>query len=760
MFIKKRRRPSRNQPGRKAGKNVDFSSVGHGAMDFSSVSLTADERTILLWLYGHGKSVLSRDMIRQVDDGGKGREYLERLIRLGLIERHGRNRYRLATEKFLTGRFSRADKGFGFVAATGRTEDVFVPARKTAGAFHGDTVLILVAKGGEGEIVGVTERQRTLLAGICRLEKQRPAGRVRAIFLPDDSHYPEELPLTLDRQDGLQADGKMVLARLAPPSGLPDSSRPGRAAVMLEEILGDPDSAFVQARLVILAHQLPFAFSQAALDEAAAMGAPNRELSDHSSSRAHGPVTGRSASHASDRRDLRHVSHITVDGEDAKDFDDAIAIERRGENFRLYVSIADVGHYVRPGSALDEEARKRGTSIYFPGMVIPMLPERLSNDLCSLKPGEPRLCLTAILDFAASGELLAKSFCRSLIVSARRCTYTEAEAVLASQDEAAEAWRQTILVAARLAASLRRRRQENGAINLTIAEPVFTLDENGHPASLTGRQSGPAHQLIEECMLAANMAVAEELTSKKRAFLYRIHEVPDEEKTDNLYQLARSLGLNPPPPVPSPVWFSALMDAARGTAKEYVIGNLILRTLRQARYASENAGHFALAAACYCHFTSPIRRYPDLLTHRGLARLFDGENEADGPERLGEEGDWLSSRERLAITASREMNDRLRVIFMAGRLGERPSENPDETFAAVISGFSQTMIFIDIAEPPLTGAITLDTLPEYYFYDRERQRLTGELSRKIMTLGDTLMVRLVEVDRRRRRLNFVIAGDA
>ena len=732
MFVKKRRQRSRN-----SGKNLSFGSMG----------LTAGERAMLLRLGSRDKSVLARDVIRLADDDN-GREHLDRLIHLGLIERHGRNRYRLAAGKLLTGRFSRADKGFGFVTLAGRAEDVFIPAGKTAGALHGDTVLFLAGKTGAGEIVGVTERRRTPLAGICRLEKHRSAGR--AILLPEDCHYPETMPLALAGQDGTQADGKMVLTRLVqPPPDSADSALPGWTTVVLEEILGDPDSAFVQARLVILAHELPVVFSQAALSEAAAMPEPDQKTVRRPGDCPPGRLAGRSAG----RSDLRQIFHITIDGEDAKDFDDAIAVERRGDDFRLYVSIADVGHYVRPGSALDEAAKTRGTSIYFPGMVIPMLPERLSNDLCSLKPGAPRFCLTVILDFSAGGELLAKSFCRSLIVSARRCTYSEATRVLENQDEAAETWQETILVAAKLAAALRRRREKNGAVNLAIAEPVFMLDADGHVVSLAGRRSGPAHQLIEECMLAANMAVAEELSTAGRSFLYRIHEIPDEEKTENLYRLARSLGLNPPPPALTPAWFAAVMAEAAGTAKEYVIGNLILRTLRQARYASENYGHFALAAACYCHFTSPIRRYPDLLAHRALARLFDGAKEEASPQQLSEEGDRLSSRERLAITASREMDNRLRVIFMAAHLGERPGE----TFAAVISGVSQTLIFIDIAEPPLSGAIALDTLPEYYFYDRERQRLTGELSHKILAIGDALTVRLIEADRRRHRLNFVIA---
>jgi ribonuclease R len=534
---------------------------------------------------------------------------------------------------------------------------------------------------------------------------------------------PAALPLTADGGIPAEVDGKMVLARLA-------RAPHGQAAAILAEILGDPDNALVQARLVMLAHELPQRFPQAALDESTALRA--REQADC----------------AAGRFDLRHIFHLTIDGEDAKDFDDAIAVERRGEGFRLYVSIADVGHYVRAGSALDAEARQRGTSIYFPGMVIPMLPERLSNDLCSLRPGEPRFCLTAILDFSMAGALLGQSFCRSLIISRRRCTYTEAAAILASQEELAGEWRQTIALAGQLAAALRRRRGEQGAINLNIAEPVFHLDADGHVGSLTGRETGPAEQLIEECMLAANMAVAAELTAGGRAFLYRIHEIPDAEKTENFYRLACSFGLNPPPPVLRSAWFQKVLRQAAGTSREYVIGNLLLRTLRQARYSPENSGHFALAADCYCHFTSPIRRYPDLLAHRALARLFDGEQEEQDMESLRAAGDWLSSRERLAITAGREMNDRLRVIFMAGRLGE--------TFAAIIAGFSQTMIFVELLDPPAGGAVALDTLDEYYFYDREKQRLTGELSHKIFAIGDTLTVQLIEADRRRRRLSFVI----
>jgi ribonuclease R len=515
-----------------------------------------------------------------------------------------------------------------------------------------------------------------------------------------------------------------------------DSSNPRQQQGRLIEILGDPDSVDVQMRLVIEKHSLPHTFSEETLSEVAA-------ISDEII-----PVKG--------RLDLRDIQHITIDGETAKDFDDAIAVQKTRNGYRLYVSIADVSHYVQPGSALDKEAYERGTSIYFPGRVIPMLPERLSNDLCSLVPDRDRYAFTAILDFNRQGHLTNKKFSKSIICSKKRFTYTVVRQILVDQVQKVRRDHKEFLTplkwASELATELMHLREQRGSIGFTIPAPLMELNDEGKIASISREERNFAHQLIEEFMLAANEAVAETFTEQHLGGLYRIHERPAQEKIQEFVEFGRSLGLDLPPLRQDPDWFGQVLSMVKGSPKEYLINNLLLRTMQQARYDGKNVGHFGLAATDYTHFTSPIRRYPDLTVHRTLQTFLQRSTKVRTRKKetsisLQDMGVFLSARERVAVTAEREMNDRLKVRFMHNKIGEE--------FQAVISGVNSSAIFVELLDLFVSGGISLTSLKDdYYIFDGKHHRLTGKHKGKSFQLGDLLTVGLLDVDLRRNRIYF------
>ncbi len=328
-----------------------------------------------------------------------------------------------------------------------------------------------------------------------------------------------------------------------------------------------------------------------------------------------------------DREDLREILHYTIDGEDAKDFDDAIAVLRMGHGYRLYVSIADVAAYVIPGSRLDIEAYERGTSTYFPGFVLPMLPENLSNNLCSLMADVDRLAMTAVLDFDRQGLLLKKRFTRSIIRSKMRFTYEIVKRIIVDKDDETRRRYKTFLTplkwATELGEALQRQRIKRGSIALTIPEAEIRLDEKGGVVAIDTKLRSFANQLIEEFMLAANEAVAGTFADRGVELLYRIHEQPDPDKVKDFVAIAKAFGLNPGNAEPTPQWYNGLVSQVQGTDRELIINSLLLRTLQQARYSNDNPGHFGIGATNYTHFTSPIRRYPDLIVHRLLANLIN-----------------------------------------------------------------------------------------------------------------------------------------
>ena len=539
-------------------------------------------------------------------------------------------------------------------------------------------------------------------------------------------------PLLIRRGDELAArDGMAVVAAITDYG----SERQGPTGRIVE-ILGDARQVSVQIRMAIIQSALRETFPAEVEAEAARL-AEVRECTEG-------------------RVDLRHLPHVTIDGETARDFDDAICIEQTADGFTLHVSIADVSHYVPVGSAIDREAYLRGTSVYLPDRVLPMLPERLSNDLCSLVPDQDRPAFTATLRFDRQGRRIGEHYARSLIRSHQRFTYTTVNQLLYLQDPEVRAAHADLVpmleLAKQLTALLKSRRVERGSLEFNIPETQVTLDGE-QVAAITLAERNQAHLLIEDCMLAANEAVAETLATAKRPVLYRIHERPDPVKLETFTDAAKALGLHLPQSEVDPAWFAQVIKQAHRSPAEYIVNNLLLRTMQQARYSPENAGHFGLAAAFYLHFTSPIRRYPDLVAHRVLQALLTGQTAhtaAPVPgegKTLAEAGLHLSQCERKAIDIERNVHSRCAALFLMDRVGE--------TFGAIISGVTAFGLYIALDGCYISGMVPLTSMTDdYYLHDSRRYRLIGERSNRMYQLGDRVQVRLENVDLFNKRLSF------
>lgn len=682
---------------------------------------------------GLGEMIIGMDLPRQ--ERKSIREILLGLEKKGRILRQG-NRYLPAGESDLIRAVLELNsRGFGFAIAAGAEEkgkDPFISRSNLNGASHGDTVLIRIISTDKGRpearVVKVLARGITRLCGIYT-----SAGK-KGFVTPDSDRLPFTVLIRRSNTLGARNNAAVLVEILD--YGL--AGRPPEGKII--EILGDPLSAQVQIRMAIEQFELARAFPLRVEQEVGRLE-PLAESDRH-------------------RLDLRHVPHVTIDGEDARDFDDAVAVERHGSGYRLYVSIADVSHYVRTGSAIDIEAYRRGTSVYFPGMVIPMLPERLSNDLCSLVPDQDRPAFTAILDFNDKGERTGREFGKSMIRSRRRFTYTTVRQILYDNNPEARNAHSSLLpmldAAKILADLLLRRRMKRGAIGFDIPEPEIILQDD-KVAAIARAERNRAHKLIEEFMLAANEAVAETMDRKNRPVLYRIHERPDPAKVDQFTETTLAMGLALPRFELSPSWFAGVVKEAENSPAQYVINNLMLRTMQQARYSPENTGHFGLAAEYYLHFTSPIRRYPDLVAHRALLKLLDqsGGEEEQPPVLpagvgLGDAGLHLSRRERVAVDVERNIQSRLSCLFLLDRVGEE--------FDSIISGVGSFGLFVELLESFISGAIPVGEMADdYYILDSRAHKYIGERTGKIFQLGDLLRVRLDHVDILAKKITFIPA---
>ncbi|OGR30996.1 MAG: ribonuclease R [Desulfuromonadales bacterium GWC2_61_20] len=664
---------------------------------------------------------------------------LDELLASGAVVRRSDGRFQaVALRSLVSGTISIHRDGYGFLRPEDAdADDVFIPAHALAGIMPGDRLAIRVERSRrrrgqvEGEVVRVLERAHQELVG--RFASARSGG----IVTPVDPHLPGQILVAPDAAGGARP-GDIVIVRIERYAG---REQPASGRVL--SLLGREDDPAVEILAIVHKYGLPSEFPAPVAAAAALLP---------------GEVA---AADLVDRVDLRALPLVTIDGESARDFDDAVAarIEANG-CIRLWVAIADVGHYVPAGGVIDVEARERGTSVYFPDRCIPMLPEHLSNGLCSLNPRLDRLTLTAEILFDQSGKRRESSFYAAVIASRERLTYTRASALL-DGDAAAEPVPSEVMDSLRtlleLARRLRAMRQGRGSLDFDLPEAELVLDLQGRPEAIVRSERNQAHRLIEECMLAANEAVATYLAQAGAPILYRIHEPPNAEKLIAFQQFVAhfNYGLNLSGSVVDPLELQKLLAVVAGKPEERMINQVLLRSLKQARYAAENHGHFGLAAELYCHFTSPIRRYPDLQVHRALRQTLLHPPRREVPPavvaELAELAELTSARERRAMEAEREIIALKKCQFMAKRVGEE--------FDGFIVGVQSFGLFVELVDFFVEGLVRLPALgDDYYQFDPELHRLVGTSRRRIFQIGDAMRVVVEGVDLPRREIDFVPVG--
>ena len=632
-------------------------------------------------------------------------------------------------------------QGFGFLRPdAGGSEDAFLPPAEMRKVMHGDRVLASITgmdqRGRtEAAIVEVLERRVTRLVG--RYDEEAGVGFV----VPDDARIQRNVMIPqAERNDAKR--GQLVVAEITQAQ---DTRRPPIGRIVA--VLGDKLTPSLVVEAAIHGHDIPHEFPQSVLDEAAAV-----------------PLEVPASAHRG-RVDLRGTPLVTIDGEDAKDFDDAVFCERTGSGWRLVVAIADVSNYVRPETPLDEEAQLRATSVYFPGFVVPMLPETLSNGICSLNPKVDRLCFVCDMQLNGRGEVTSAKFYEAVMNSHARLTYTEVwnavgEGIPDEERLQAEAKIGGLLPNVRELHQLYQRmaeaRQRRGAIEFESSEVRFVLDNRGEVTQAGILQRNDAHKLIEECMIAANVQAAEYLIEKGIPAPFRIHERPPEQKYADLQEFLKEFQLSMPPWAKvHPRDFTALIHKVRERADAALIESVLLRSQQLAVYSPTNVGHFGLALDSYAHFTSPIRRYPDLLAHRAIKHGLAG-GSADDFRYSAREMDQLSlqssERSRRADEAEREVDERYRAAWMEQHVGGE--------FDGVISGVTSFGLFIELDDSKVNGLVHVTQLPhDYYHFDAIRKTLTGERRGRVYRLGDRVRVVVLKASLEERKIDFRLVGD-
>jgi ribonuclease R len=694
-------------------------------------SLSAEE--ILRLMEEEDRPLLIREVLRLLglakDQRQRVREIFRDLAEEGKIVKIRGNRYGLPIKmNLVVGRVKCHPDGYGFVIPEREGEqDIFVSPRNLKEAMHGDRVVARVEsirkKGREGSVIRILER------GLRKVVGKFMRGKNYSYVIPEDERIIQEVFIPEGETKRARPNQIVVAEITRYPT---ERVRPeGRVTYLL----GYPDDPEVEPQIIIHKYDLPHRFSSTVVKEA-------RNL----------PLIP-SPHDYQGRVDLRNIPTFTIDGEKARDFDDAVSIQKEKDGgMKLYVSISDVSHYVEERTALDEEAYIRGTSVYFPDRAIPMFPPELSNEICCLHPNSDRLTLTVERRFDARGNEKEVLFYPSVIRSRERLTYTIVKKILLDDDVGLKKRYADIFPSlewmADLSQTLRQKRIERGALDFDLPEPEIILDLQGETEGIIRAERNLAHQIIEEFMIVANEAVAHFLEENGFPSIYRIHEPPKGEAVDEFRKFVSHLGhkMKKDAENPSKELQRVLLEV-KGRPEERVVNNILLRSMKWAKYSANNVGHFGLASKSYTHFTSPIRRYPDLVVHRILKRVLSKKDGSASEEVLVRKAEHLSHRERVAMEAEREILDRYRVRFMKDKIGE--------VFKGVIGGVAAFGFFVELQDIFVEGMVRVTSLyDDYYQYHEKQYCLMGERTHKTFRMGDEVVVRVDRVDVELRHIDF------
>lgn len=669
------------------------------------------------------------------------RDFLEVLGNLELnfkIQKNRKSRYRLVEKTYYDGIYRKNQKGFGFVRLEGQEDEIYIAKENSLNALNGDRVLIEImeeankVKSAEAKVVKILKHEKDTMVGI--FQNNRNFGFV----VPDDKNFGTDIFIA-KKDMGKARSNHKVLVKI---TKYPQNGKKAEGKII--EVLGNVNEAGVDMLSLIKEHSLPSTFPEPVVQEAKSF---------------ENKVDKKDIPH---RVDFREKEIFTIDGEDAKDLDDAVRVEKlENGNYRLEVHIADVSYYVRENSLLDQEALIRGTSIYMLGRVIPMLPRELSNGICSLNAGEDRFTLSCIMEIDGKGNVVSSEIVKGIINVTERMSYTDVQAIISNSNPKTlkryEKYISQFKLMEELALILKNKRMEQGYLNLDIPESKIDLDMDGRVTNISKYETTFAHEIIEQFMLTANETIAEKFFWLEAPFIYRVHENPDLEKTQELNKFLFNFGLKIKANKDNmyPKEFAKVLEEVKGKEEEKVVSNLVLRTLKVARYEAENKGHFGIASKYYCHFTSPIRRYPDLFIHRVISKYLEDNYDVsekwleEHKSQAEERAKQSSEREKIATKVEREAEDLKKAEYMESRIGEE--------YEGIVSSVTSFGIFVEL-ENTVEGLIRFEDLgDEYFIYDENRKRLIGERTHKTYKIGDKVLIRVKKASKLLRQIDFELA---